>query len=256
MRHSLNTISLAVILGLGIIGITWVHAEETTSSATAAVTPTDNNSTASTNKPIEVIEIPAKKLWVSDKLETPLRSCPGDRCRVVKVVRPGNEMTQIGYTKDGWALVTTGEIKGYLPKRYLQDMPIASQQLVGVQRQSIEALQAQQNLKLEMDALKTRAESAEQELGTVRKQNYELKQELDYIKTVSNQTLSVNEENRHLKTEIEALRQRNGILEQEASDVEGKNQRAWFMIGAGVLFVGWLVGRFARGPRRKGWNQL
>lgn len=222
----------------------------------AEETTTGNDSTQSNKPQWDVRDMAAKRLWVTDKLETPLRSCPGDRCRVVKVVRPGMEMTQVGYTPDGWALVTIGDTKGYLPKRYLQDTPVASQQLEGAQRQSLEAMQAQQALKTEMDALKSRAEGAETEVGSLRKDNYELKQELEYVKSVSSQTLMVNEDNRRLKNEIEALRQRNAILEQEAADVEGKNQRAWFMVGAGVLFIGWLVGRFARAPRRRGWNEI
>jgi len=241
-----NSVKIGLALTLATVSLS-VIAEE----AAHSVAP------AEAQKPAwEVKDMPAKRLWVSDRLEVPLRSCPGDKCRVVKVVRPGNEMNQIGYTADGWALVSAGEVKGYLPKRYLQDTPVASQQLEGAQRQSLEAVQAQQSLKTEMDTLKNRAQSAETEVGSLRKDNYELKQELEYVKTVSTQTLMVNEDNRRLKSEVEALRQRNAILEQEAGDVEGKNQRAWFMIGAGVLFIGWLVGRFARGPRRKGWNQI
>ncbi|OYZ41293.1 MAG: hypothetical protein B7Y18_02135 [Thiotrichales bacterium 24-47-4] len=152
--------------------------------------------------------------------------------------------------------MTSGDTKGYLPKRYLQTTPVASQQLEGAQRQSLEAMQAHGALKTEMDALKNRAENAETEVASLRKDNYELKQELDYVKTLSTQTLVVNEDNRRMKTEIEALRQRNDILEQEASDVEGKNQRAWVMVGAGILFMGWLIGRFARAPRRRGWNEI
>jgi SH3 domain protein len=243
-----NSVKIGLALTLATVSLSAI-AEDPVIPATAP--------TAEAAKPaFEVKDMPAKRLWVSDRLEAPLRSCPGDKCRVVKVVRPGNEMTQIGYTADGWALVSTGDVKGYLPKRYLQDAPVASQQLEGAQRQSLEAVQAQQSLKTEMDTLKNRAQSAETEVGTLRKDNYELKQELDYVKTVSTQTLMVNEDNRRLKSEVEALRQRNAILEQEAGDVEGKNQRAWFMVGAGVLFIGWLVGRFARGPRRKGWNQI
>jgi SH3 domain protein len=241
-----NSVKIGLALTLATVSLS-VIAEEAAHSVAPAEAP----------KPAwEVKDMPAKRLWVSDRLEVPLRSCPGDKCRVVKVVRPGNEMNQIGYTADGWALVSAGEVKGYLPKRYLQDTPVASQQLEGAQRQSLEAVQAQQSLKTEMDTLKNRAQSAETEVGSLRKDNYELKQELEYVKTVSTQTLMVNEDNRRLKSEVEALRQRNAILEQEAGDVEGKNQRAWFMIGAGVLFIGWLVGRFARGPRRKGWNQI
>jgi SH3 domain protein len=239
------------------------YAQDDTSATSAAVdTSTTEASTINTNNANakkttwDVKEVPAAKQWVSDRLETPLRSCPSEKCRVVKVVRPGFEITQIGVTSDGWALVTAGEIKGYLPKRYIQDTPVASQQLEGAQRQSLEAMQASQTLKTEMDTLKNRATTAEAEVGTLRKDNYELKQELDYVKTVSTQTLMINEDNRRLKSEVEALRQRNSILEQEAADVEGKNQRAWVMVGAGILFIGWLIGRFARAPRRKGWNQI
>lgn len=250
MRY-FNRFALATLL-LSAQWTAWaVEAEQ------AATEASSNESTAAVKKPTwEVKEVPATKQWVSDKLEVPLRSCPGDRCKVVKIVKPGFETTLIGVTNDGWALVTSGETKGYLPRRYLQSTPVASQQLEGVQRQSLEAMQVQNVLKTEMDTLKNRAENAESEVAKLRKENYELKQELDYVKTLSSQTLIVNEDNRRLKTEIEALRQRNDILEQEASDVEGKNQRAWVMVGAGILFMGWLIGRFARMPRRKGWNEI
>jgi len=263
MQHY-NALSLAVALSFA--GFTLAQAEDAPVAAPAAAdsavkTPSTDTSTpasapAKAQATWEVKDVPATKLWVSDRLEVPLRSCPGDRCRVVKIVRPGNEMTQIGLTPDGWSLVSVGDIKGYLPKRYLQDTPVASQQLEGAQRQSIEAIQAQHGLKSELDALRKRAETAEAETGNLRKDNYEIKQELDYVKSVSTQTLMVNEENRRLKNEVEALRQKNAILEQEAEDVEGKNQRAWVMVGAGVVFLGWVLGRFARSPRRRGWNQL
>lgn len=238
--------------------------ETATVANTAATTETAKSVDANkqtANKPVwDVKDMPAKQTWINDKLEVPLRSCPGDKCRVVKVVRTGYELTQVGYTPDGWALVTSGEAKGYLPKRYLQDTPLGNLQIAdngsGAQRQSLEAVQAQQSLKNEMDALRNRALASETEVGTLRKDNYELKQELEYVKTVSTQTLTVNEDNRRLKSEVEALRQRNAILEQESGNVEGKNQRAWFMVGAGVLFIGWLIGRFARGARSKGWNQI
>lgn len=250
MPHS-NRLLLAVALA-AIQASAWA-----VEPAPAAAEATTGETATSTKKPAwEVKDVPASKQWVSDRLEVPLRSCPGDRCKVVKIVKPGFETTLIGVTNDGWALVTSGDTKGYLPKRYLQTTPVASQQLEGAQRQSLEAMQAQGALKTEMDALKNRAETAEIEVASLRKDNYELKQELEYVKTLSGQTLVVNEDNRRLKTEIEALRQRNDILEQEAGDVEGKNQRAWVMVGAGVLFMGWLIGRFARAPRRRGWNEI
>lgn len=250
MPHS-NKLYLAVALGVMQTSAWAVEPAPASVEAMAGETATN------AKKPAwEVKEVPATKQWVSDRLEVPLRSCPGDRCKVVKIVKPGFETTLIGVTNDGWALVTSGETKGYLPKRYLQTTPVASQQLEGAQRQSLEAMQAQGALKTEMDALKNRAETAEIEVSSLRKDNYELKQELEYVKTLSGQTLVVNEDNRRLKTEIEALRQRNDILEQEAGDVEGKNQRAWVMVGAGILFMGWIIGRFARTPRRKGWNQI
>ncbi len=261
MLHYNNKVRILLPLLLSTLSFNVLAEEDAAQpvTETAVVSPTVESKTTeakATKVKTEVKDMPPKRLWVSDRLEAPLRACPGDKCRVVKVVRPGNEMTQIGYTADGWAFVSSGDIKGFLPKRYLQDIPVASQQLEGAQRQSLEAVQAQHSLKTEMDTLNNRATSAEGEVGALRKENYELKQEIDYVKTVSGQTLMVNEDNRRLKSEVETLRQRNTILEQEAGDVEGKNQRAWFMIGAGVLFIGWLVGRFARNPRRRGWNQI
>ena len=217
---------------------------DTSSSASSAVAPAQ--------KKVEVRGISPIKNWISDRVEAPVRSCPTDRCRIVKTVRPGNDIVVTGYTADGWAFISIGEVKGFIPKRYLQDTPLV---FVGSDGKP-ETGGSLQNAKSELDALIKRAETAESETGGLRKENYELKQELDYVKGLSNQTLMVNEENRRLKTEVEMLRQRNEILEQEARDGEGRDQRAWVIVGAGIILVGWFLGRFARMPRRKGWNQM
>lgn len=205
----------------------------------------------------DVKRVADSKQWVNNQQdEVELRKCPAERCSVVKVVKPGYSGTKIGETADGWALLINGDFKGYLPMSLLQATAPDSTENTTTTRPSLESMQVQSNLKVEMDTLKERAETAEVELADLRKENYELKQELNYIKSLSSQTITVNEDNRRLKTENDALRQRNDLLEQEADDVEGKNQRAWAMVGAGILLVGWFVGRFARAPRRKGWNEI
>lgn len=242
--------------------LTLAHAEEEGTAPPALVAPAPapaNTATPAAAPAQKKVEVDVKgvspiKNWISDRVETPIRSCPTDRCRIVKVVRPGHELTVTGYTSDGWAYITIGDVKGFILKRYLQDGPLL---FAGEHKSASEgSSNCVQGGKFELEALMKRAETAETETGGLRKENYELKQELEYIKGLSNQTLMVNEENRRLKTEVEMLRQRNEILEQEARDGEGRDQRAWVIVGAGIILVGWLLGRFARLPRRKGWSQM
>lgn len=251
-----NPLSLLLVC-TSLSGYSAFAEEETPSSPpavqSAPVTPPAETPPAPAQKKIDVKGIDPTRNWVSDRVETPVRSCPTDKCRILKSVRPGNELTVVGYTSDGWAYVTIGENKGFIPKRYLQGVPFV---VAGSEGKLPELSGTPQSAKPEIEALLKRAETAESEIGVLRKENYELKQELDYVKGLSNQTLMVNEENRRLKTEVEMLRQRNEILEQEARDGEGRDQRAWVIVGAGIILVGWLLGRFARMPRRKGWNQV
>jgi SH3 domain protein len=271
-RYNVITRFLPLYVGLSLVTAQSLYAEEEAVSAPAATSTSNSSesashantstsggsagssSSANAQKKIDVKGITPTKNWVSDRVETPIRSCTTDKCRIVKSIHPGNEITVTGYTPDGWAYVSVGDVKGFIPKRYLQDTPLL---VIGNDAKSGEVNGVSlQNTKSEVDALMKRAETAEGETGSLRKENYELKQELDYIKGLSNQTLQVNEENRRLKTETEMLRQRNEILEQEARDGEGRDQRAWVIVGAGIILVGWLLGRFARMPRRKGWNQV
>jgi uncharacterized protein YgiM (DUF1202 family) len=111
-----NALPVAITLFLS-VGLAYAEEPNTASSNSNSTTPV-NQPLVKPQQPVwEVKEVAPSKQWISDRLEAPLRSCPGDRCKVVKIVKPGFETTLIGLTNDGWALVTSGDVKGYLPKR-------------------------------------------------------------------------------------------------------------------------------------------
>ncbi|HQR96802.1 MAG TPA: hypothetical protein PLF09_09430, partial [Thiotrichales bacterium] len=76
MRH-FNRFALATLL----LSCQWTAWAVDLAPASAPTEATNNEAAATAKKPAwEVKEVPATKQWVSDKLEVPLRSCPGDRC--------------------------------------------------------------------------------------------------------------------------------------------------------------------------------
>jgi hypothetical protein len=82
-RNNMQPFNPLLVAALISLQTTAWAVEPTPASAETASSET----AATTKKPAwEVKEVPASKQWVSDKLEVPLRSCPGDRCKVVKIV--------------------------------------------------------------------------------------------------------------------------------------------------------------------------
>ena len=86
-------------------------------------------------------------------------------------------------------------------------------------------------------------------LATVEKQRQDLdnehrnvSQELTEIKRTASSALAIDSENKELKSRMVALERNLQTVQQENENLKDRTARDWFMVGAGVVLLGIIVG--------------
>lgn len=144
-------------------------------------------------------------LYVSDTtVEANLRSGINADQRIIAMLRPGTQVTLLREER-GWAEVTLQDgRRGWILRRYLSDRPpwIATAQQLEAENQKLR----------------------------------------EQLKGLGGSQQELSQENERLKREAEEARKRVEESERAYRDTKLSGQLRWFLSGAGVVLVGWLLG--------------
>lgn len=226
-----------------------------------------------------------EKLWVSDQLQLIMRAQPTQDGRVVGYVRTGEWADVQETNSDGWSRVRLADGKeGWLQKRYLLSERPAAMRLAEISPQAsemsakLEALTAEnQNLtqKVEsLEAIKKALEEASQKLSSggdkiaeLVAENASLKQQVQQALRQAEQAedryaaltkdagdvVGLQKERDELRQEAARQKAKLGELTLEVDSLRSAGSLKWFLAGAGVLIIGWLMGlSLHRRKRRQG----
>lgn len=192
----------------------------------------------------------AETAFVRD-VEITLRTGPGTDHKIVTMLGSGQKL-KILKTGKNWTQVRTSEgLQGYVLTRLLTSDEPLRPRFERLQRQyeklmthAAEPMRQIEALSQENETLKTALEQRESELTSLKtdfeqfKKDYEMVQRLksDYQKSVKQLTT--------LKSELTEC-------QQKLSRQDLNQNLTWFVIGASVLLVGFIIGFFSRRPRRR-----
>lgn len=175
--------------------------------------------------------------YVTDELRISLRSGAGDQYRIVRVLDTGTTLETLE-TKGEWTRVRAGQDTGWVRSQYLSQERIAADRLADVQSQLTQAHES-------IDELETTLTETREELSAERSRADDLaaqKADLENQLSDAAEGLELSEENTQLRETNGELEQRVATLEQKLDRTTQREQREWFMVGAGVLFAGLLSG--------------
>ena len=193
----------------------------------------------------------AESAFITDVFEVTLRTGPGIDHKIVSMLRSGQPVT-VTEAGDEWSQVVLPDGKeGYVLSRFISIGPPA--------RLSLERVQDA------YEALSTKAARLEEENSRLVSENRALGSQLE---TVSNKLEAVGKEYAALKSESSDFFSLKKQYEQAASQLQEKTERAknleeqvsqlqlnknirWFLGGAGVLVLGFLIGFSAKKQRRR-----
>ena len=193
----------------------------------------------------------AETMYVTDILRLTLRSGPGTGGEILGIITSGQTLEVVSES-DRWAQVRLPDGReGWVPSRYLTADRTSDLKLARLRQQ----FEAQKNeldaIRSEAAALKKQTELLQSELKQQSQQAEKATKAYDELKEESADFLKLKTE--HKSTLEKATEQSAQIigLEKELTRLETQRLVRWFLAGAGVLLLGFVIGFSAKRQRRK-----
>lgn len=197
------------------------------------------------------IPVQAETMYVSDIVKITLRSGPGADHRVlamlqsgqgVEVLKAENEWTEVKTAdgKQGW--VISRLLTATKPKILLLDQTAEKNKALADQIS---------DLTIKNKELKEVNKGLENELGQLKKKLQETSLSYETLQRESAEFLALQSKYKKSAQELELQVKKTNELEAEKGKLESHQNIKWFLIGAGVLLLGFLLGLSAKHQRRR-----
>jgi SH3 domain protein len=203
----------------------------------------------------------AETRYASDELEIALRSGTSTQHRILRMVPSGTALQVLEHDEaTGYSRVRTPSgTEGWALTRYLMTVPSARDRLAATEKKLAELeLQTRERMAKLSDRDREFL-NATQELSQVKDENLKLSKQLTDIQRTASSALAIDAENKDLKNRLMQMERDQETLRQENQALRDRTARDWFMIGAGVVIVGIILGLILpriRIRKRSSWDSL
>ena len=186
----------------------------------------------------------AENRFVTDEFEVTMRSGTITPNSIVRMLRRGEAVTLLEQDlASQYSLVETSDNKqGYVLSRFLMDHPAARESLQQLQVSYQEQLEQLNQQSTEIDRL-TEVLKQEQSDNEVLKDTLRAsEQELSGIRDTAADAIRILEQNNELKVSFSKLTAQQTKLSQENLELKDTSQIDWFVRGAAVSLIAFIIG--------------
>lgn len=199
------------------------------------------------------------KSWVSDHLEVPLRQSPLPQAKSTKSLMTGQAVFLLQKSADQeWSLIELeGGERGWLPSKALTQEPVASALLAVAQQKLAASSEDNRRMKEENASLRQEKEALDSQKQQLSAELEQVRNELNNVNQASTQALQIQSERNQLRTALNSQQSAMDQVNEENQRLRQDERRQWFMIGAGVLLGGILLGLLLprlKTRRRSSWG--
>jgi SH3 domain protein len=195
--------------------------------------------------------------YVSDRLIVSVRDSKGAGAETLATIAT-DEPVQVLEEGDQFLKVRTQEgVVGFVLAQYITKetpKPIIIDRLekeADRLKKRIEELKAAQSPQAqELESLRERAQSLERELAETRNELRSITEKYNTLAENSGRVVEITAEREHLQEENQRLTAELSTLEEENTQLLRRGMIQWFLAGAGVFLVGWLIGKVSRKQKR------
>lgn len=181
--------------------------------------------------------------YVHDELVVPLRTGQSNQHRIQRMLKTGTPLTVIEVSEDGkYSQVRTQKgTTGWILSQYLINRP-ASKDLLKVANKQLTRLKASNKaLSNQLSQLKNDYSSSQQGNAELSSNTKKLTQELDRIKTISANSLQLNNDNQRLLEENQMLKNKVKVLSTDNQRLNDTIQSDSFLNGAFAVLIGVMI---------------
>jgi len=187
-------------------------------------------------------EARAETYYVADSIEITLRTGPSNTHKIIRMLQTDDPL-ELLEEQENWLMVRTRKgDQGWVAKRYVsQELPKSSQiQKLTKRNEQLEALSGGASGKI--DALDKENSSLKETLASNQKELQQLKEKYAVLESDAANVLALKQ--KYTETE-DMLTKTTAELERfstENKELRTSSNLKWFLSGAGVVIVTWLIG--------------
>jgi SH3 domain protein len=183
--------------------------------------------------------------YVSDRLQVTVRTGTTTGNAILFLVNSGTRLEILEENNEGWTKVRGSDGReGWMLSRYLQKEKTAALRLKELDPQT-------NNLAKKVELLNAENQDLRESLRQSEAQTKSLEERYQKMKDQSEAHQSLKEEHQQLKADFEAQQKKLDEVSAETESMKFGNNLKWFLAGAGVLVLGWLMGlAFAKRKKR------
>ena len=203
----------------------------------------------------------AETRYVTDVFQITLRSGESTSHKILRMLDSGMPLEVLSTNPEsGYSKVRAGSSEGYVLTRQLMSQPSARNQLESMRQEINELKAAPGELRTNLANLQKEHRELKQAHQTLLEVKNKQEQELQSIQRTASNSIRISNERNELRKQVADLTREVEDLKQENRDLRNEATRDWFLIGAGVIIAGILIGlilphlRFQR--RRNSWGSL
>ncbi len=203
----------------------------------------------------------AETRYVSDRLEIQMRTGKGTQFRILRMLPSGTAVEILETDKEGGytRVRAPGGVEGWVLSRLLMKGQAARDKLADAEKKLAQLELENRKLITARDDLEKAKGSTEKARSQLDKENVKLSQELEEIRRAASSALAIDAENKELKSRIVAYERQVQSLQQENEGLKDRTARDWFMVGAGVVLLGIVIGLIIpriRWRKKSSWDTL
>lgn len=199
--------------------------------------------------------------YITDELSVTLRSGQSTSHSIKRMLPSGAAVEVLERdAATGYSRVRTEQgVDGWVLTRYLMPQPAARQVLKEQTARLARLDDENRRLKQEIAGLTQERDKSASGREELDQENRRLTQELTAIQRSAANVLAIDTENQELKGRVASLERDLLTLREQNAALSDRNSRDWFLVGAGVVVFGMLIGliipkiRWRRKPR---WDVL
>lgn len=210
---------------------------------------------------ITSFHVAADTVYIRDVIYVPLRGGQSSEHRILhQGISSGTELERLETNDDtGYSLVRTASgLEGWIQNQYLVTQPIARDRLAALQARVTELEQDYENAAARLETGAADNRSNLDLIATLEQDKAALNQELSRITELAADVINIEARNTQLEQDVQDLNQQIDDLTVVNSGLRDENNQSWYMIGAGTIVAGILLGMwFGRamfGRRDTGWG--
>ncbi len=195
--------------------------------------------------------ISASGWYVKPSAEVPLRRGQGKGYKIIAVVSSGTLVDLIKENNE-WARIRLASGKeGWILKRYLSPNKPLKEQVAALAQKNSQLQKKIKETKNRLDELGIAHHKTEQELTDCLGARDKATSDFHQLQQDTRDVISTKKELALARKQLEVLKKRLSDLQLENTGLKKSSSLIWFLVGAGVLLVGWLIGLITGKRTRK-----